>query len=502
MKPGPFILASLLSLAAFPSRAQETTVPSPDLPEATLPAERDRTDALLMVADLSLSWEDYISTRESIGFTYSNLFIDIGFSLAVNNDQKYGADIANMGDGTFFGNYFLMDEGGVALSWNGLSFDIGRYARRDPVGGPYSLFINSGGPSTVSSRLAFESDVFSYESVWLELTSGSACETAQWPAGFPDRGANVKTYTFHLSPDMRFGLQDAAVYTKRSFDFEYFASPMPQYFIQYVKGTAGRPWTTGANENNMIGAFWDWETERASFSVQTLVDDFSIHFLVPSAPNQPWKAAWALDASFVTDAGEFGFHHAGATKHTFQPSVQDQTDPEGMAYGYTYYPDVRFLVDGKYRTISIEDNMIGYRHGENNLAFMADWTGELGGFDASAALEYVISGAKSPGNPWHELDGAVDYSGTKVITDATLEHRVLFSLEMERAFGPTLFYGSLSLGYVWNELQIVAPGGPANAFTLDDIYLFKPSDICRPLFALTVGVKAELDLIELLGLGR
>ncbi len=496
MNPFQRILCLALALFALSPLFAQTAESAADV--------QDAPETVALTAGVSLNWEDFVSTRESIRFDYSDAAIDIIAELSMSNDKKYGADIANLPGGTFLGNYFLMDEGGLRFKAQGLTLEAGRFSHKDPVGGPYSLFINSAGPAAVSAKIRYESGPFLYESVWLELNANSESVTTEWATGFPDRGASVKTYALLLADGMRLGFQDSAVYTGRSFDYEYFLSPMPQYFIQYVKGTAGRPWTTGANENNIIGLFWDWDTEAAKFSVQTLMDDFNLNFLLPDTPNNPWKAAWALDAVFKTALGEFGFHHAGATKHSFQPSIQDTNDPDLMAYGYTYYPDVIFEVDGEWATIAIQDNMIGYLHGENNIAFMLDWRPALSGLDAYAALEYVISGAKSPANPWHELYGAVDYTGTKVIADDVLEHRITLKAEAKRSFGAVDFYASVLVGYVFNELRIEAPGGvnPKPTFFLDDIFIFRPSDISRGLFSLTVGVKASLDLVGFLGLGR
>lgn len=486
------LLSLCFVLSAAPAMAQTA--------EAAPPAGEE----LSLDIGLAVSWDEFVSTKEDIRFLYAGANFDVVAALSMSNDKKYGADIANLPDGTFLGNYFLMEEGGLRYRGGGLTLEAGRFFHEDPVPGPYALFLNPRGPSAPSARIRFENDFFLYESVWIELNNGSECFTDEWPAGFPDRGANVKTYALKLGDGMRLGFQDSAVYTGRSFDYEYFLSPVPQYFIQYVKGTDGRPWTSGANENNIIGLFWDWERERARFRVQTLMDDFNLHFILPDTPNNPWKAAWSLNAEFDTALGTFGVRHAGATKHTFQPSVQDRSRPDLMAYGYTYYPDVRFKIDGKDQTIQMADNMVGYVHGENNLAFMADWRGALGAYAAAAALEYVISGPKSPANPWHELYGAVDYSGTKVIAEGRLEHKILASFEAQRRVGAFELFARASVGFVFNELKLEAPGGvnPTPGFNLDDIWIFKPSDTSRALFALTAGGRIRLDLIGAFGLGR
>ena len=87
-------------------------------------------------------------------------------------------------------------------------------------------------------------------------------------------------------------------------------------------------------------------------------------------------------------------------------------------YQYTYYPEVEYLLeDGTPMTLEYGDNYIGYKYGENNLAFLVDYANTFSGVEFTAGLEYVISGSKSPANPWFEYDDVEDTSKEALLLD-------------------------------------------------------------------------------------
>jgi len=295
------------------------------------------------------------STTEKILFEGRSPLLDVVAGLSVNGDGKYGADIANFSNTKkFFNNYFFLDQGYTDLHLKPLDLRLGRFAQTDAFESPYSLFLNSEAHAAMGMTLRYDDPFFSYESRWIELNSrsdfGTTADTPQawrevWnetthsfdPIGtsFPDRGASLKTYTFRFGDALKVGIQDAAVYTGRSFDAEYFASPIPAYFTQYVKTTAGRPWTTSGNENNLIGFFAQWTQADYDLGAQVLIDDFSLHFLFPDqVPNNPWKAAWTVGGHWTSDWGRWGLFHAGALKYTFEPISTLPGQESTSAYGY------------------------------------------------------------------------------------------------------------------------------------------------------------------------
>jgi len=419
-------------------------------------------------------------------------YFDLGAKLSLQSNSKYAPAEANLPGKEFFGLYFLMEEGDLGFHAGPLALKAGRFAHYDVIDSPYSLFVNGMGQTALLANLRYEDDFFFYETRWVELNHRSAAVTAAWPQGYIDRGANIKTYGFKLNPSMRLGFQDSAVYTGRNFDYEYFLSPIPQYFLQYAKTNEGRPWTTGGNEGNMIGAFWDWErSDGISLNAQVLMDDFNIHFIAPDTPWQPWKLAWTFGGRARTSLGNFGFYHAGATKYTFEPiSMKDPANWEGKAYGYTYYPDTRFNYDdagADLREISIEDNALGYIYGENNIAFRGDWRNSLSGFDLMAALEFRLMGSNSPANPWQDSDYHPG-DGSHLLDDAVLEKRFLASFDASRQFGNWRLGLMLKGGVAFDALELREPteGGTSDGDKYIWLYAPKKGNTI-PIFRLTIG---------------
>jgi hypothetical protein len=270
---------------------------------------------------------------------------DLVAHLTARNDAKYGPALADLPGGDFGNVYFLMEEGGLRFKADVLQFAAGRFRHYDVVDTPYSLFVNSSGVPATMMSLAYDDGFFFYESRWIGLTHDSTMTTEAWGtvdpntgSGFPDRGANVKVYGLRLSNGMRFGFQDAATYSLRYFDPEYFLNPIPQYFIQYGISTGGQPWATGLDDGNMIGAFWEWKREDGlSFVAQALMDDFNLGGLFGSVMN-PNQLAFSVGGRMETSAGRFAVYVAGATKFTFEPVMtgSDASAQAMSAYGYTY----------------------------------------------------------------------------------------------------------------------------------------------------------------------
>lgn len=411
----------------------------------------------------------------------AELSMDAGYlsvlaDLSANMDGKYAPALADIPGGTLFNIYFMLEQGGLSSRLGPVTLKAGRFRHLDAVDTPYSLFVNSGGIAANIMDLAYDDGFFSYESRWIELNHDSTTSTEAWGAGagvgkgFPERGANLKNYAIRMG-DMRFGIQDAAVYTGRNFDFEYFVNPIPQYFIQYVKGTGGRPWATESDENNIVGLFWTWE-RRGEFSLlaQFLMDDFNVHFIFPDTTWNPWQAALTLGGRLETSAGSFGLYLAGATKYTFEPSemisgvgtLDDaKAKQQAVSYGYTYYPETRFdyswtQAGFQARPIAIEDNMLGYKYGQNNIAVQADWRSSIARWDLGAALEFRLSGANSPANPWHDrIEPLVD--GTHFLDDPILEKRILAGASIARRFGDWGLHAALSGGVALDAMELRAP---------------------------------------------
>jgi hypothetical protein len=518
-----FILAICCYQILWPEEANPPRKP-------LIPVSEDSMDDNLL--DLSFGLE--LGYKQNLFWTGENVRLDFSggpFALTadlyMSNDQKYAPAKALLPGGEFMGNYFFMNEGGLSYQTDRFFLQGGRFRVYDTVDSPYSLFISSLGNAANTLNFKYESPRFMYQSQWIELNNKNSVSSPAWneyhfraaegdfnipsssssalPSefGFPDRGANYKIYAFKKD-NWRFGFLDAAIYTGRSFDFEYFLNPIPQYFIQYVKVTPGRPWTTDSNENNLIGLFWDIKRRNQYDAyAQILIDDFSLgflKFLYDGFPNTPWKFAWALGGRLDTPYGKFGFHHGGALKYTFEPiTTNDAGDIAETAYGYTYYPETRYYDDNENTdnlvSILIEDNMLGYKYGENNIAFQLDYRNTFNHFLVNAELEFVIAGNNSPSNPWQDFDHSEN--GSKLLNDDLLEKRLEFRINISRRFGPWLFYTAGAIGGKFNKLVLQRADytGAGNSIADEYMYIWKGSRESELIFRISVGARYTLGVL-------
>lgn len=440
-----------------------------------------------------------LTSREFIDFSYTSEHFAFIAATSFHQDDKYSPDIANMPGGTLFNSYFLMNQGGMVFRTQEMELQVGRLEHHDVIDSPYSLFISSRRNPAIIANFRYVNGFAFYETRWIQLNSDSAVVTPAFPNGFPDRGAELKTYGIKLG-NMRFGFQDAAVYAGKSFDLEYFISPMPNYLIQYVNGTAGRPWSTGVNENDVMGFFWDWKpTEATYLDAQAFIDDVSIFGLFNSS-DHPWKAAYSLGGKIQTDIGSFALHHALATKYVFS-RTRDAPD-ENYEYSYTYYPDTRFpMADGTLRPISIEDLMLGYYNGENNIAFRLDYDGSWYGIHFVSNLEFVLSGPKSPTNSWHEYTN-YPAPGTKLFDYSILEKKLALSVQASRRFGDFLAFANLSTSVAFNALELQEPW-PGSEGTVagtinDDVWIWRPGNTTEFLYSIGMGIRYDVPVMKAL----
>jgi len=340
---------------------------------------------------------------------YGSPYFDFVGELSGHNDGKYGAELVDLGNGKFGTIYAYIDEAGVVLHGKGLRLSAGRFRSHDEVDSPYSLFINSTGLTAMSGDLLYDDGRIFVESRWIGLENASSATTPTWTAMaaqggsgyFPDRGANYKVFGMRFG-EFSFGYQDSIVYQGRYFDVEYLALPLPSYFIQYVRNTGGRPWQSYSgssfNDNTMMGGFVSWKRPGVfEANAQVLIDDVGI--LGDTNPN---KIALEAGGRMESELGSFGLYAAMATKFTFEPSIGNEAD------GNTYYPDVIYENDWStttpsYQAFALEDNAIGYKYGENNLAVQADWRGSLVGLGLRALGEFRLAGSNSPANAWGDL---------------------------------------------------------------------------------------------------
>jgi hypothetical protein len=393
--------------------------------------------------------------------------------------------------GSYFGDFSVdIKRAGLYYERDGLSLKLGQTPLEDIVDSPYSLFQNASGINALGAEIQYDKNGFFYRDRWISLNKSlrtSLYTSSSRDSGgvtedlsiYDDRGAVLKTYGVQRG-NFRLGFQDAIIFTGQSFDFFYFANPIPSIFAQYIAKAPGRPWSRSEGDHNtLMGFFADYDDGGRYFYAQILVDDINMNrFLNPSGKQNPDKIAWSLGGQIRNSLGVFGLYHAGATKYTFESAV-------GKYYSYTLYPGSLVLWKGTGSPIAVEDTMLGYLHGENNLSLLATWAGVVQTIDLGASLELSISGAKSPANPWHEYDSLAEAGyGTRLLDDPLKEIKIVFGAE--GGFPLNAFYLGVSgkLGYVFNKLADTAV--PISDKDGNAQPLFSPSSVSNLIAELSI----------------
>ncbi|MFP4363918.1 MAG: hypothetical protein ACLFR1_08610 [Spirochaetia bacterium] len=440
-----------------------------------------------------------ISTESNLRMDYFSQNFSFFGSLSVINDDKYSSSHSEWN-----GLYSLMRSGGISFFAGPVSAFAARSRHFDAVTTPYALFANAVGPSVLHTDLSYNDPPFFYRTRWILLNRDSG-------EGYPDRGANLHFYGITLPWGMFFGFQGAAVYTGDFIDPEFFFNPVPMFFSQYSLNSQGKPWEQTGNDNYIMGYFWEWDTRETDvrlmdypFYAQTqiLIDDFAtLPFLrISDEYMNPNKIAWNLGGRLFFRWGSAGFYHGGATKYTFQPTGNANTN---LHYGYNYYPAVTYgKKDGTIMPILSQDNAIGFQHGENCIAFMTDVSAEIG-MDQNefslwsgrlyGSLEYTVTADQSPANPWHQytwFPREGNENPTRLLDSEVLEHRLSMRLSFEKTIGDFTLLTGVFFGHVWNQLGITPVPEELAVENVNDIPYFSPQPgqyafFFTPLFSLS-----------------
>ena len=429
------------------------------------------------------------------------------------------------------GRYVYINDAYVDLDLDRFYLKAGRSTQKDVIDSPYTLFVNSEPHPATQIEAKYEGDFFFYTTRWVSLNNNSehtywgygpgatpfitGLENDDFNSDYPDgvywldRGSNFHVYGLNLG-DWSFGLQESAVFLHDDFNAELFFSPMIMYLTQLVVNGGAKPWNELANSKHVMGFFANRTTEDSYFGSQILVDDLNLSFIPGIDTNDNHtRLAWSVGGSKDFDFGSLGFYHAGATKETFASTYTHDDTKEydnydtdqvpvyysSRPYSYTYYPAVQYsLEDGTPMPIDYTRNYIGYKYGENNLAFLADYSNDFmlrtsKQFSVYASLEYVLNGAKSPVNPWHEYDDWADVPGSFTLLDGTIEHIISAKARLDKPlpfFGEVFsFFIDLELGMAFNAIAL-EPASVGTETTEPWIYRPQEGDH-EPIFGLTIG---------------
>ncbi len=381
-------------------------------------------------------------------------------NLSISNNEKYYDPYHSR----FYFGYNFNGFGGLYLKFKNISFKAGKILQRDEVDSPYSLFLNSQRNPYVSMSLIYENNLFFFKTVWIELTKSVDVKNSVYSYTFPDRGMNYRVIGIEHG-DFKFGYQESVIYTDRTFDFEYFFNPLPNFFTQYIN-FVGRPFRQGTNDSSILGFFMSYRSKILYVYLQILVDDLNMNRFYGGFQN-PDKIGWSVGGKFSTPIGRFFVYHAGTTKYTFEPSTSDIDDQ------YYHYPDVIAPVGNSTRVISIEENCVGYKYGENTVSFLAGLDKEIIGFKTNLQFELALSGSKSPVVPWQGY-GKIP-QGTHLLDEYPVEKIFRISGSIKKQWNNLSVSSKIEYEHIENPLTLVKN-------------IYKPSEGLKNFIRLSFGL--------------
>ncbi len=411
-------------------------------------------------------WNDlYYDT--TLFFDYEHDFFFVSAAIGFTNQGKF------IGEPIYGDNWWDIHEGLIGIDYKEFYFTGGYHTLQDRIDSPFSLYINSNPSPLPTVGFSYEGEHVFVSTQWAGLNelSGSTYN-------FDDRGMNYRTFGVKFAEHFTLGYQESIVYTGQVFNPLYFFVPVPVQITQLIYSTPGSPRETEPDPNGLIGVFLEYNDDTHYSFLQFLFDDIQ----PIRAPDEfAQKLAWSAGYSYDSPVGRFGFYHAGATKYAFA-----NLRPTNV-YPYTYFPTAQYENNrSETKTLWYFDNYIGYKHGENNLAFRVEYENRFfDTWDVDLGLEYVVSGSKAPADPWHELSSSP--LQTVILDETLLEHTILLNLStnIDVLHGIVNVILDLSTGYVFNELELTNnPNEASMGFSI-----FKPSDTSRFLFQAFVGVQ-------------
>lgn len=486
-----------------------------------------REDLLDDQADLPNFFDE-----ERLSFDYRTQLFQMFIDGSLLDDGTYSEQEPYLG-----GRYFYLNDAYLKTNLDRFQLKVGQGPHHDVVDTPYSLFISSNDFSVLHAEIDYDGDFFFYKTRWVSMNNDSSqiyygsdddwstiwtsmgvnSSDLEEPSGetyWLDKGMNFKVYGFNLGEGWRVGFEDVVVYLGRSFDANYFFNPIPQYFLQLITTEDGNPWVQAGNTKSMMGFFVDVTRDDWGAETQLLIDDINLSFL-PFVPDRSFKdkIAWNIGGWKDFSFGTMGFHHAGATKYTFESTRTIESDDSWgdvgyvdvpysiLPYEYTYYPVNEYtLKNGEQMAIPYEDLYAGYKYGENNLAFLVDYenlmfAGTSQEFKLYASFEYVMNGSKSPSNPWHEYDSPrnsdIEDSAWCMFTGAPIEYVFRAKANARKPIGDFTVLMEVQAGYVINGAELIEVD--ANYEDYDTIYWTEPKIYVPqngnnfPIFGVTVG---------------
>ncbi len=323
-------------------------------------------------------------------------------------------------------HYWYINGSYLDYSSPNLSVDVGRMDFVEGPGNYYHLFLDdNAGPFNGISVEATVNKFFTFKQDMILLND------------INPRSLYWREFVFHPTDKLSIAYEEAILFM-RFFDPWYALIPLPYAAIEVLRETPA-PWAqnTSLNDNAFAG-FWtnyNFSNTTRIYS-ELLIDDFDMDMFFPGTFQNPNKIAWLIGGQ--TNFGKLQLigEFAGATAYTFESTTGE---PD---YSYLAYPSWD----------NIDQNMIGYKYGENNAAIKIGLNypitlGDLSSGVLSFTYTNVHLGVRTPLIPWH---GTSEPQGTYWLNDPVLETMNKFCLSAQMNFGNLIVEPALSYDNIQN----------------------------------------------------
>lgn len=219
-----------------------------------------------------------------------------------------------------------------------------------------------------------------------------------------------RSYTFGPFKNFSLGFQEAILFIDRNFDPWYAFSLIPYTAVQELRHMVGAE--EEINDNAMVGAFIEYSRPEFRGYFDFLLDDLNGNaFLRPDASPTVNKLAFDLGMEMKFKDFKLSIEGAMSSAYVFERTSSDRP--------YEYSKGEGDVMDD----YIVEENMLGYRYGENSASFFAKAEHPSGIF---IEFENVWLGNRTPWDPWH---GEETYEpGTSFLLGGVVEKRRLFEV--------------------------------------------------------------------------
>ncbi|TYC03011.1 MAG: hypothetical protein FXF54_00750 [Kosmotoga sp.] len=305
--------------------------------------------------------------------------------------------------------YFFHESDKLTLKLGLQSFSIG-------LGNEYSLFFRKDVGSFNGLSLRWSpSNYFTFrDSLILVRFAPYGVVGTEGDKGF-SKSFYHRSYTFNYA-DFSFGFHDSILFIDRNFDPWYAFSILPYTAVQEIRHMSG-PEKERINDNAMVGAFISYEPGKLRLYTDLLIDDINANAVLN--PSNQTVTKLAINAGADYNAGYLTINIEGAISSAYVFARTNASLPYEHSKGEK--ENVEDYI--------IEENMLGYKYGENSSSIILKFEHEIGLY---GSYENVLIGTREPWNPWH---GEPTYEqGTNFFLGGVNETRNILKIGFKKNF--------------------------------------------------------------------